>query len=75
MSTHWWLELSLVPLVGGALSLGVIRGSCMPGKTLGSLSAEEWGSVPTRLFGLWFRCTGGLGQVFPNGDLQGSSHR
>ena len=33
-------------LMGGALTLGVIRGSCVPGRTLGSLFADGWGSVP-----------------------------
>ena len=27
---HWKVELSLVPLVDRALSLGVIRGTCVP---------------------------------------------
>ena len=34
------LELSLVLLVGGALSLAVIRGDCVLGRTLCSLFAE-----------------------------------
>ena len=41
MSAHWWVELSLVPLVGETVSLDVIRGSCVPGWTLSSLSADE----------------------------------
>ena len=52
MSAHWWVELSLVPLVGEAVSLGEIRGSCVPGWTLSSLSADEWVCVPT-LFVIW----------------------
>ena len=43
------MELILIPLVGGALSLGVIRGRCVPGGSLGSLFADGWGCVPT-----WF---------------------
>ena len=38
----------LVPLMGGAFSLGVIRG----GRTLGSLFANGQGCVPT-LFDVW----------------------
>ena len=41
------MDLSLIPLVGVALSLGVIRGSCVPRRTLGSLFADGWGRVPT----------------------------
>ena len=37
------MELILIPLVGGALSLGEIRGSCVPGRSLGSLFADRWG--------------------------------
>ena len=37
---HWWVELSLVPLVGGAFSLGVIRDGCVHRRTLGSLLAD-----------------------------------
>ena len=47
------MELSLVPLMGAALSLGVIRdGSSVPWRTLGSLFADGWGCVPT-LFVVW----------------------
>ena len=42
------MELILIPLVGGALSLDVIRGSCVLGGSLGSLFADGWGYVPTR---------------------------
>ena len=44
--------MSLVPLVGGPLSLGIIRGDCLLGRTLGSLFDDEWGYVPTLFFGL-----------------------
>ena len=40
------MELSLVPLLSGALSLDVIRGDYVPGRTLGSLLGDGWGSVP-----------------------------
>ena len=43
------VELSLVPLVGMAVSRGVFRGACGLQKTLGSLSADGWGCVPTML--------------------------
>ena len=42
------VELILIPLVGGTLYLGVIRGSYMPGEvSFSSLFAEGWGCVPT----------------------------
>ena len=28
---HWYVELILIPLLGGALSPGEIRGCCVPG--------------------------------------------
>ena len=46
------MDLILIPLLSGALSLGMIRGSCVPGGSLGSLFANEWGSVPI-LFVVW----------------------
>ena len=46
------MELSLVSLLDGALSLGVTRGSFLPRRTIGSLFAGGWGCVPT-LFGVW----------------------
>ena len=46
------MELILIPLVGGALSLGEIRGGCVPRGSLGSLFADGWGCVPTQ-FVLW----------------------
>ena len=48
--THCKVELSLVPLVG--LSLGMIRGVCVPRRSFGSLSVDGWGYVPT-LFVVW----------------------
>ena len=43
------MELGLVPLVGRAVSGGVFRGGCELSMTLGSLSADRWGCVPTLL--------------------------
>ena len=53
--SHWWVELSLIPLVGGALSLSVIRGNCVCRRTLGSLFADGWAFVLT-----WFVVWPGL---------------
>ena len=36
-------------MVGGALSQGEIRGGCVSGGTLGRLSANGWGCVPTQI--------------------------
>ena len=49
------MELILIRLLGGALSLGVIRGGSVPGGSvgsLGSLFADGWGCVPTQ-FIVW----------------------
>ena len=40
------LGLILIPLVGGALSVVVMRGTCVPRQSLGSLFADEWGCGP-----------------------------
>ena len=45
MPARWWAELGLGPLVGRAMS----RGGCELRKSLGSLSADGWGCVPTQL--------------------------
>ena len=42
---HWWVDPSLVLLVGGAVYLGMIWGSYMPRRTVGSLLADGWGCV------------------------------
>ena len=47
MSAHWLVDLNLIPLLGGTESMNLIRGVCVPGRTLGSLSSDGWGSVPT----------------------------
>ena len=44
---HWWMGLIPIPLVGGALSLGEIRGGCVPGGSLGSLFTDGWGCDST----------------------------
>ena len=46
---HWWVEPSLVPLVGQAVSKCVFRDGCRLRKTLGSLFAGGWGRVPAAL--------------------------
>ena len=64
------MELILIPLVGGTLTLGKIRGSCVPGESLGSLCADGWGCVP-----LWIIVWPGASQLmggaifFQNGHL------
>ena len=47
MPAHWWVELILIPLVGGAYSLDGIRGICVPEGSLGSLFTEVLGCDPT----------------------------
>ena len=47
MPAHWYVGLIPIPLVGGALSLCEIRGSCVPGVSLGSLCMDGWGCDPT----------------------------
>ena len=49
MPAHWCVELGLVLLVGRAVSRGMFRGICALRMTLGSLSANGWGCVPTLL--------------------------
>ena len=49
MSAHWWGELGVVPLVGSAMSTGVLSGDCKLRTTFGSLSADGWGCVLTLL--------------------------
>ena len=46
---HWWVKLGLVSLMGRAQSMGVFRGSCVFRITLGRLSADGWGCLPTLL--------------------------
>ena len=45
MPAHWQVGLIPLPLVGGALSLGEIRGRCVPGGSLGSLFTDGWGQI------------------------------
>ena len=52
--------------MGGASSLGDIRGSCVPRGSLGSLFTDGWGCDPTGLlFGLGLLSAEGWGQIFP----------
>ena len=43
MPAHLQVGLIPISLVGGALSLGEIKGSFMPGGSLGSLFTDGWG--------------------------------
>ena len=45
----WWVELSLVPLMGKATSSGVFQDVCELSMAL-YLSADSWGHVPVLLF-------------------------
>ena len=68
MPAHWYVELILIPLVCGALSLDGIRGSCVPEGSLGSLFTEGWGCDPTWIVvcpGASQLLTDGWGQIFP----------
>lgn len=67
------MELSLVPLVGEALSLNVISGSCVPRRTLGSLFVDGVVFPPCLLFGLVLLIPDEWAIFFQNGSLRGSS--
>ena len=55
-----------IPLAGGALSLGEIRGCYVPGRSLGSLFINGRGSDPPGLFfGLEVLSADGWGKIFP----------
>ena len=56
MPACWWVELSLVPLVGRAMVRGGIRGSCVPRRTSGSLSVDGKIFV-LALFVVWSRAS------------------
>jgi len=61
-------QLILIPLVGGALSLDGIRGSCVSKGSLGSLFTEGWGCDPTWIVvcpGASQQLTEGWGQISP----------
>lgn len=49
MLAHWWMELSLGPLVCRLLSRGCLEVAVGSRKSLESLSVDEWGCVPARL--------------------------
>ena len=36
------MELILIPLGGGVLSLGEVRGGCVPGRFLDSIFTDGW---------------------------------
>ena len=62
------MELILIPLVGGTLSLDGLRGSCVPEGSLGSLFTEDWGCDPTWVVvcpGASQRLADEWGQIFP----------
>ena len=59
MPALWWVELSLIPLMGRTMSRAVFCGGCGLRKTLGSLSSNGWGCVPILLLsGLRLSSTG-----------------
>ena len=69
------MELILTPLVGGALSLGEIRGGCVPGwgQSLGSLFPDGQGCDPTWIvfaLGLLNLIRMGMARFSQNGHLQ-----
>lgn len=49
MLAHWWMELSLGPLVCRLLSRGCLEVAVGSRKSLESLSVDEWGCVPALL--------------------------
>ena len=69
MPFHWQVELSLAPLLGGTLSLGVISSGCVSRRILGSLFADGWGCIPTLLFSLQHLGTGGWVHILQNGSI------
>ena len=71
MPAHWYMELIPIPLVGGALSLNVIRGGCVPGGSLGSLFIDGWGCFHLDCFLAWgFSVLMGRVRFSQNGHLQ-----
>ena len=69
MPAYWWVELSLDPLVGMAISRGMYRDGYELKNSLGILSADRWGCVPALLVVWpeasqhWSLQAVGLGQV------------
>ena len=60
-----WCLLISIPLVGGALPLGEIRGSCVPGVSLGSCFLMGGAVIPPGLlFGLDLLSADDWGQIF-----------
>ena len=50
------MGLIRIPLAGGALSLGEIRGGCVPHGSLGSLFIDGWDCDPTWII-VWPRAS------------------
>ena len=65
-----------IPLVGEALSLGEIRGSCVPGGgvPLGSVFTDGAVIPPELLFGLGLLSADGWGQIFPKMATSRETH-
>ena len=63
MLTHWYVELILIPLVGGAEFLDGIRGSCVPEGSLGSLFTEGQGCDPTWIV-VWLATVSSGNQIY-----------
>ena len=80
MPAFWWVELSLFPLMGRAMSGGVFWGVCELSMTLGSLSVDGWVCVPA-LFVVWSEVTSTgscrqlNGVLYSDRGLLESSHR
>lgn len=66
MPVRWQVVLIPIPLVGGALSLGEIRGTGVPGGSLGSLFTDGQGCDPTWTV-VWPEASqpDGWSQIFP----------
>ena len=56
MPVLWWMELSLVPLMGRAASGGVFWAVYELIRNLGSLSPDGWDYVPILLFCFFVFC-------------------
>ena len=54
MPAVWWVELSLIPLMGRATLNSVLWGLCERSMTLGRFSADVWGYVPV-LLDVWLQ--------------------
>ena len=71
MPAHWQVELILIPPVGGALSLGEIRSSCVPGGSLGACLLRGGAVIHLDCCLAWgFSVLMGGARVSQNGHLQ-----